>query len=248
MEKKIKGETTQPASLVFFPAMSENLVPPMPEPDKPARTVAGVPRPVTGAPSFIATRDLNEARHVFEELEHEPLTVRQIAAALDADAQRLAHLYQRRIAQASAEEHAESEAAVLAPLLEYLGCGVHVSDVHKLLNVARDPLFEQPMAMRGKTAARRFQLEQAIALYVIWRLGHSFHLAPGVRKSIACRFTQNVLWKVIQGTQMGLAVTPFVAIIAELDELMDMGHAEVVAFSLNGLVCQALHAFHPKTH
>ncbi|MEE9126169.1 MAG: hypothetical protein V3U11_03435 [Planctomycetota bacterium] len=248
MEKKIKGETTQPASLVFFPAMSENLVPPMPEPDRTARAAAGIPRPVAGAPAFIAVRDLNEARHVFEELEHEPLTVRQIAAALDADARRLAGLYQRRITQASAEGHPEPEAAVLVPLMEYLGAGVHVSDVHKLLNVARDPLFEQTRAMHGKTAARRFQLEQAIALYVIWRLGHSFHLAPGVRKSIACRFTQNVLWKVIQGTQMGLAVTPFVAIIAELDELMDMGHTEVVAFSLNGLVCQALHAFHPEPH
>ncbi len=116
MEKKIKGETTQPASLVFFPAMSGNLVPSLPEPNKPARTVAGVPRPVAGAPAFIAVRDLNEARHVFEELEHEPLTVRQIAAALDADAQRLANLYQRRIVQASAEDHPESEAVVLAPL------------------------------------------------------------------------------------------------------------------------------------
>lgn len=248
MEKKVKGETTQPVSLVFFPSPSGNLAQQMPEPDKPVRTVAGVPRPVTGAPTFIAARDLNEARHVFEDLEHEPLTVRQIAAALDADARRLAHLYQRRIAQASADEHPESEAAVLTPLLEHLGSGVHVSDVHKLLNVARDPLFDQSVTMRGKTAARRFQLEQAIALYVIWRLGHSFHLAPGVRKSIACRFTQNILWKVIHGTQMGLAVTPFVAIIAELDELMDMSHTEVVAFSLNGLVCQALHAFHPESH
>jgi len=248
MEKKVHRESTGTTNLAFLPVLSGNLLQPLRQPEKPMRSIADVPPAVTGAPAFVAAHDLGAARHAFDQLGQEPLTVRQIAAALDADAQRLARVYQRRIARGLTEEHPESEAAVLSPLMEYLGSGVHVSDIHKLLNVARDPLFEPCMEMRGKTAARRFQLDQAIALYVIWRLGHSFHLAPGVRKSIACRFNQNVLWKVIQGTPMGLAVTPFIAIIAELDELMDIGHAEVVAFSLNGLVCQALHAYHPEPH
>jgi hypothetical protein len=248
MEKKVKREIVRPGSRAFFAAASGDLVQPLTERDKSVRTAAGVPRPVAGPPAFVPVRDLNEARLAFRQLEREPLTVRQIAAALDSDAQRLARRYERCVVKASGEKHPEPEVAMLAPLLEHLGSGVQVSDVHKLLNVTRDPLFEPSSKMRGKTAARRFQLEQAIALYVIWRLGHSFHLVPGVRKSIACRFTQNVLGKVMKGTQMGLAVTPFVAIIAELKELLAMEHSEVVAFSLNGLVCQALHALHTEPH
>ncbi len=247
-KKKVKGETARSVGVAFLQAVPGSPVQPTPQSEEFVRTVTGVTPPVAGAPAFVAAQDLNAARQAFEELAQEPLTVRQIAAALDADAQRLARQYRQRMESATAADPLEPEAAVLAPLMEYLGSGVHVSDVHKLLNVARDPLFGPCLKLRGKTAARRFQLEQAIALYVIWRLGHSFHLSPVVRKSIACRFTQNVLWSVLKGTQMGLAVTPFVAIIAELDELMDMGHAEVVAFSLNGLVCQALHAFHTEPH
>lgn len=248
MEKKVKGDTTPPGSVVFFPAPLGDLVQPRTEPDKRSRTVAGIPRPVAGAPEFVAVPDLDEARVAFERLGQRPLTVREIADALDADARRLVQYYEECRAEISEGDYSPQELALQVPLIRHLAAGVEVSDIHKLLNVARDPLFEQSDELRGKTAARHFPLEQAIALYMIWRLGHTFHLVPAVRKSIAGQCNQSVLWKVIQGAKMGLAVTPFVALITELDELQDMAHAEVVAFSLNGLICQALYAFHPEPH
>ena len=51
-----------------------------------------------------------------------------------------------------------------------------------------------------------------------------------------------------RGAPIGLAVTPFTALVAPLDDLLKMGHPEIVAFSLNGLVCQALHAFDAAHH
>jgi hypothetical protein len=137
------------------------------------------------------------------------------------------------------------DAVVVAPLIGHLARGVQVGDIHKVLNVAREPLFDVPRPVRGRTQPISFRLERAVALYLIWRLGHSFHLAPAIRRGIARQMTAELLRKIVEGSELGLAVTPFVAAIGDLEELLAASYAEVVAFSLNGLVAHALHALGP---
>ncbi len=184
----------------------------------------------------------------FQALEHHVFSVREIASCLDDESRRLSRLYQRLVLQGDPGGRLGSagmDAVVVAPLIGHLARGVQVADIHKVLNVAREPLFDEPAPVRGRTMPIAFRLERAVALYLIWRLGHSFHLVPAIRRGIARQLTAELLREMINGRELGLAVTPFIATIGDLEGLLAASYAEVVAFSLNGLVAHALHAFHP---
>jgi hypothetical protein len=242
MQKKTKGETTHSGSLAFFPVPAPTVPPRL------AREEAGHDR----CDDLAGDSDLQqEVRQTFREFERQTFTVKRIAHTLDQEARRLSRLYgdlAREFVPDASSARRPLDVCLVMPLLEDLSRGVAVADIHKVLNVAREPIFPHRPEGRGKTAPRVFTLEQAVALYVIWRLGHSFHLVPRIRKNIADQITADVLRRIVHGEELGLAVTPFVAAVGELEEVMVTGYAEIVGFSLNGLVCQALRAYRSTTH
>lgn len=189
-------------------------------------------------------------RSTLDRLRGDRFTVRRVAETLDAEAGRLARLYGGLLESQEWEpdddlQRSRLEPQLVAPLVDHLSRGVRVSDIHKMLNGARQALFLDAARVPGRRAALHLAVEQAIAVYVIWRLGHSFCLVPEIRQSIATQITYPTLQRIAAGEKLGLALTPFVATIDDLEALSALGYAEVVAFSLTGLVEQALQAFRP---
>ena len=246
MDKKSKAVSGSSTRLAFFSPASD-----MQQPAARADEREGWPlKPQGPAVATIRTqlpllddRRGKDLQTLFLAIKTSVFSVREIAACFDRESRRLSLLYQRLVLQGDPEGRCGGDgmdSLVVAPLIGHLARGVQVGDIHKILNVAREPLFDGISKVRGRRTPHFFSHERAVALYVLWRLGHSFHLVPAIRRSIARQLTAELVRKIAYGREYGLAVTPFVAAIGDLEELLAANYAEVVAFSLNGLVAHAL--------